>query len=70
MTKRTEPTQEEMSAAIEKRMVIVGGGVEALRGKQQKRKYNVGKVDSELTRLRQGTDPKVNVAAANATNGE
>ncbi|KAF8604537.1 acid protease [Ceratobasidium sp. AG-I] len=66
MTKRTEPTQEEMSAAIEKRLVVVGGGVEALRGAHLKRKYSVGKVDSELTRLRQGTDAKVNVAAANA----
>lgn len=69
MTKRQEPTQEEMSAAIEKRMFLVGGGVEALRGKQQKRKYNVGKVDSELARLRQGTDAKVNVAAANDAAG-
>lgn len=59
-----------MSAAIEKRMYLVGGGVEALRAKQQKRKYSVGKVDSELARLRQGTDAKVNVAAANGAAGK
>lgn len=65
MTGKREPSSEEMSAAIQKRMVIVGDGVEALRNKQQqKRKYNVGKVDSELTRIRQGVNANARVAAA------
>ena len=64
MTGKREPTSEEMSAAIQKRMVIVGDGIEALRGKQQqKRKFNVGKVDSELTRIRQGVNGNARVAA-------
>lgn len=67
MTNKREPTAEEMSAAIQKRMVIVGNGVESLRNKQpqEKRKYTVGKVDSELSRIREGVNAKVNVAAAN-----
>ncbi|KAG8684514.1 hypothetical protein FRC08_013649, partial [Ceratobasidium sp. 394] len=61
MTGKREPSAEEMKAAIQKRMVIVGNGVEALRNKQtQKRKYTVGKVDSELSRIREGA----HVAAA------
>ncbi|KAH7341636.1 aspartic peptidase domain-containing protein [Rhizoctonia solani] len=64
MTGKREPTSEEMSSAIQKRMVVVGNGVEALRNKQQKRKYNVGKVDSELTRIRQGVNGNARVAAA------
>ncbi|QRV75503.1 aspartyl protease [Ceratobasidium sp. AG-Ba] len=70
MTGKREPTEEEMSAAIQKRMVIVGNGIDALRNKkpQEKRKYTVGKVDSELARLRGGVDAKVNVAA-DAGNG-
>lgn len=65
MTGKREPTSEEMSAAIQKRMVIVGDGVEALRNKQhQTRKYNVGKVDSELTRIREGVNGNARVAAA------
>lgn len=81
MTGKREPTSEEMSAAIQKRMVVVGNGVEALRNKQQqkrilvgneplfnkkqqKRKYNVGKVDSELTRIRQAVNANARVAAA------
>ncbi|KAG9074932.1 hypothetical protein FS749_013460, partial [Ceratobasidium sp. UAMH 11750] len=61
MTGKREPSAEEMRAAIQKRMVIVGNGVEALRNKQtQKRKYTVGKVDSELSRIREGA----HVAAA------
>ncbi|KAJ1307675.1 hypothetical protein OPQ81_001767 [Rhizoctonia solani] len=65
MTGKREPTSEEMSAAIQKRMVIVGEGIEALRNKQQqKRKYNVGKVDSELARIRQGVNANARVAAA------
>lgn len=68
MTGKREPSEEEMHAAIQKRLVIVGNGVESLRNKkpQEKRKFNVGKVDAELSRIRQGTNPKpkVNVAAA------
>ncbi|CAE6447800.1 unnamed protein product [Rhizoctonia solani] len=65
MTNKREPTSEEMSAAIQKRMVLVGNGVEDLRNKhQQKRKYNVGKVDSELGRIRQGVNGNARVAAA------
>ncbi|CAE7145685.1 unnamed protein product [Rhizoctonia solani] len=65
MTGKREPSSEEMSAAIQKRMVVVGNGVEDLRSKlQQKRKYNVGKVDSELTRIRQGVNANARVAAA------
>jgi hypothetical protein len=71
MTGGREPSSEEMSAAIKKRMVIVGNGVEALRSKQEKRKYTVGKVDKELTRLR---EPNVAAAApvreAAASGGE
>ncbi|KAG9118508.1 hypothetical protein FRC07_006946 [Ceratobasidium sp. 392] len=72
MTGKREPTKEEMSAAIQKRMVIVGDGVEALRNKQtQKRKYTVGKVDSELSRIREGANVAavVNVAANAGGNG-
>jgi hypothetical protein len=55
MSGKREPTVEEMSAAIEKRLFIVGDGVEALKNKsQQKRKFTVGKVDSELARIREG----------------
>ncbi|CAE6478160.1 hypothetical protein ACGC1H_002750 [Rhizoctonia solani] len=65
MTGKREPTTEEMSAAIQKRMVLVGNGVEDLRNKhQQKRKYNVGKVDTELDRIRQGVNGNARVAAA------
>ncbi|CAE6456844.1 unnamed protein product [Rhizoctonia solani] len=64
MTGKREPTSEEMSAAIQKRMVIVGNGVEDLRNKHQARKYNVGKVDSELTRIREGVNANARVAAA------
>lgn len=64
MTGKREPTSEEMSAAIQKRMVIVGNGIEDLRNKHQSRKYNVGKVDSELTRIREGVSGKARVAAA------
>ncbi|CAE6461421.1 unnamed protein product [Rhizoctonia solani] len=65
MTGKREPSSEEMSAAIQKRMVVVGNGVDAPRNKQQqKRKYNVGKVDSELTRIRQGVNGNARVAAA------
>jgi hypothetical protein len=64
MTGRREPTAEEMSAAIQKRMVLVGNGVEALRSKQQqKRKYNVGKVTSELSRIREDVGGSPLVAA-------
>ncbi|KAG8696701.1 hypothetical protein FRC09_008314 [Ceratobasidium sp. 395] len=72
MTGKREPSAEEMRAAIQKRMVIVGDGVEALRNKQtQKRKYTVGKVDSELSRIREGAHvaAKVNEAAAGGNNG-
>lgn len=55
MTGKREPTSEELSDAIRKRMVIVGEGVEDLRNKQhEKRRYTVGKVDAELARIRQG----------------
>ncbi|CAE6462297.1 unnamed protein product [Rhizoctonia solani] len=65
MTGKREPTSEEMSAAIQKRMVVVGDGVEALRNKQQqRRKYNVGKVDSELTRIRLAANGNGRVAVA------
>ncbi|KAF8699264.1 Acid protease, partial [Rhizoctonia solani] len=67
MTGKREPTSEEMSAAIQKRMFVVGDGVQALRNKQQqKRKYNVGKVDSELTRIRLAANGSGRVAAAGA----
>ncbi|CAE6537646.1 unnamed protein product, partial [Rhizoctonia solani] len=65
MTGKRGPSSEEMSAAIEKRMVLVGGGVEELRNKvQQKRKFNVGKVDSELARVREAVNGNARVAAA------
>jgi hypothetical protein len=67
MTGKREPTSEEMSAAIQKRMVVVGEGVQALRNKQQqKRKFNVGKVDAELTRVRLAANGSPRVAAAGA----
>ncbi|KAG8740654.1 hypothetical protein FRC10_004064 [Ceratobasidium sp. 414] len=70
MTGKREPTAEEMSAAMRKRLVIVGNGVEALRNKQtQKRKYSVGKVDSELSRVREGAHvAAVQEAAAGGNN--
>jgi hypothetical protein len=70
MTGKREPTAEEMSAAMRKRLVILGNGVEALRNEQnQKRKYIAGKVDSELSRIREGAHVAAVQEAAAGGNG-
>ncbi|CAE7065707.1 unnamed protein product [Rhizoctonia solani] len=57
MTGTREPTAEEMSAAIRKRMVVVENGVGVFRNKQrQPRKHNVGGLDPEPIRIRHAED--------------
>jgi len=70
MTGTVGPTDEEMRAKLAKRLYIVGQGIPALKKsttREEKRKFTVGKVDAELTRIRGGATLPAGVIVAHGS---